>query len=386
MLPATHSYYDYRIVLIHELLLICFQARHKLADSKVAASTADRQQKELEARLEQSRAEAANLKSQQAETQHSHEEELQSLRHTMQLVSEHMRTAQKEFDSNLQASAAKLSALKADSEQKTEELARQLGESDFALRQLRGQLDTALSTSSQKQDSSEQEQQKEKSEGELEAVTQELGALKAQHQQSLLRHESSVSEYDESLKQHSADNTELKGDVADLQTQLAAAEQQLVQSREAAEKVKGQLQAKAAAAEETAAKLCEMQQQVQSQQPDPQEARVVAMEGKLQSLQTESADLEQEVVDLKIQLDQSRQQVPADIVCWASQMDAHDNTLIYCAAATMSMSKILLQLAASCVHGMHNSNNTAVKTVPCTATALSTAPLVSPRSSKPKMP
>lgn len=85
----------------HILLPCCSQARHKLADSKVAASTADKQQQELEVRLEQSRAEAANLKLQHTEAQQSHEDELQSLRHTMQLVSEHMRTAQKEFDSNL---------------------------------------------------------------------------------------------------------------------------------------------------------------------------------------------------------------------------------------------------------------------------------------------
>lgn len=309
-----HVYHDaisYNTALTHELLPFLFQARHKLADSKVAASLADRQQKELEAQLEQSKAEAANLKSQQAETQHSHEEELQSLRHTMQLVSEHMRTAQKEFDSNLQASAAKLSALKADSEQKTEELARQLGQSDFALRQLRGQLETAMSTSVQKQGGSGQEQQKEQSEEQLEAVTQELGVLKAQHEQSLQRHESSVSEYDDSLKQHSADNAQLQEDMAALQTQLAAAEQQLVQSRDAAENLKEQVQAKETAAGETASRLHELQQEVQSQQSDSQDAEVAAMADKLPSLQTKNSQLEQEAVELKSQLDHSRQQVSA---------------------------------------------------------------------------
>ena len=44
------------------------------------------------------------MKLQHSEAQQSHEDELQSLRHTMQLVSEHMRTAQKEFDSNLKVS------------------------------------------------------------------------------------------------------------------------------------------------------------------------------------------------------------------------------------------------------------------------------------------
>lgn len=280
----------------------------------MAASTAERQQKELEAQLEQSRAEAANLKSQQSEAQQSHEEELQSLRHTMQLVSEHMRTAQKEFDSNLQASAAKLSALKVDSEQKTEELARQLGESDFALRQLRGQLEAAMSTSAQQHDSSEQEQQKERNEEQLKGVTQELGALKAQHEQSLLRHKSSVSEHDDSLKQYRADNSQRKEDMAALQTRLATAEHQLVQSREAADKWEQELQAKATAAEETAAKLRELQHQVQSRQPGSQDAEEVTMKGSSPSLQTKDPLLVQEIIALKTQLDQSRQQVHAGLV------------------------------------------------------------------------
>lgn len=281
----------------------------------MAASTAEKQQKELEARLEQSRAEAANLKVQHSDAQQSHEDELQSLRHTMQLVSEHMRTAQKEFDSNLKASATKLSALKADSEQRTEELARQLGESDFALRQLRGQLETVMSTSSHQQESTQEEQPAEQDEDELEAVTQELGALKAQHEQSLLQHKSSVSEYDESLKQHGAESSQFKEDMAALQTLLAIAEQQFVQSKEAADKLEKELQAKTTAANEVESKLetqlHELQQQLHAQQTSFQDVELATD----RELQADNAQLEQEVSDLKTQLDQSRQQVSAVLCC-----------------------------------------------------------------------
>ena len=143
------------------------------------------------------RAEVANLKSQQAESQQSHEEELQSLRHTMQLVSEQMRTAQKEFDSNLKASAAKLSALKADSEQKCEELARQLGESDFALRQLRGQLETAMSKGPVLDNSPQQMPQETDNGTAVDSLTEELHVLKKQHASAILRHESTATEHDE---------------------------------------------------------------------------------------------------------------------------------------------------------------------------------------------
>ena len=289
----------------------------------MAASTADKQHKELEARLEQSRAEAASLKMQHSEAQQSHEEELQSLRHTMQLVSEHMRTAQKEFDSNLQASAAKLSALKADSEQRTEELARQLGESDFALRQLRGQLETAMSTSSHQQNSSGEEQQQEQAEDQLESVTQELGVLQEEHEQSLLQHKSSISEYDDALKQHSADKCQLTEDMAALHTQLATAEQQLVQSKDAVDKLEKELQVKAAAADEVElkleAQLRELRQQLQSEQAGSQDT-MVALEGELQA---ENAHLEQAVLEFKAQLDQSRQQVHATMLHWLCQLDTH---------------------------------------------------------------
>lgn len=275
----------------------------------MAASTAEKQQKELEARLEQSRAEAANLKVQHSEAQQSHEDELQSLRHTMQLVSEHMRTAQKEFDSNLKASAAKLSALKADSEQRTEELARQLGESDFALRQLRGQLETAMSTASHQQEISQEEQPIEQNGDELVAVTQELGALKKQHEASLLQHKSSLSDYDESLKQHGAENSQLKEDMIALQTQLATAEQQLVQYREAADKSKKELEARTTAADELKStletQLHELQQQLQVEHTRFSDVDL-AIEGELRA---ENAHLQQEVSDLKLQLDQCRQQV-----------------------------------------------------------------------------
>ena len=275
----------------------------------MAASTAEKQQKELEARLEQSRAEAANLKVQHSEAQQSHEDELQSLRHTMQLVSEHMRTAQKEFDSNLKASAAKLSALKADSEQRSEELARQLGESDFALRQLRGQLETAMSTASHQQETSQEEQPIEQDGDELVAVTQELGALKKQHEASLLQHKSSVSDYDESLKQHGAESSQLKEDMAALQTQLATAEQQLVQYREAADKSKKELEARTTAADELKSaletQLHELQQQLQVEHTRFSDVDL-AIEGELRA---ENDHLQQEVSDLKLQLDQCRQQV-----------------------------------------------------------------------------
>ena len=281
----------------------------------MAANTAEKQQNELEARLDQSRAEATNLKVQQSEAQQSHEDELQSLRHTMQLVSEHMRTAQKEFDSNLKASAAKLSALKADSEQRTEELARQLGESDFALRQLRGQLETGMSTSSHQQESSPEEQPIEQDGDELQAVTQELDVLKAQHERSLLRHKSSVSEYDESLKQQNAENSQLKEDMAALQTQLANTEQQLVHAKEAADKSEKELQAKTKAADKVESKLetqlHELQEQLQAQQTNFSDVEL-ATEGELQ---VENAQLEQEVSDLKTQLDRSRQQVCAVLCC-----------------------------------------------------------------------
>ena len=281
----------------------------------MVASTAEKQQKELEARLEQSRAEAANLKVQHSEAQQSHEDELQSLRHTMQLVSEHMRTAQKEFDSNLKASAAKLSALKADSEQRTEELARQLGESDFALRQLRGQLETVMSTSIHQQESSQEEQPMEQDGDQLEAVTQELGALKAQHEESLLQHKSSISKYDESLKQHGAEKSQLKQDMAALQTRLATAEQQVVQYKNAAENVGKELQARTMAADELEstreAQFYELQQQVQAQQTTFSDVDL-GTEGELHAKNTH---LEQEVSDLKIQLDQSRQQVCAVLCC-----------------------------------------------------------------------
>ncbi|KAL3144972.1 hypothetical protein ABBQ32_003476 [Trebouxia sp. C0010 RCD-2024] len=201
-----------------------------------------------------------------------------------------------------------------------------------------------MSTSGQKQNGSEQEQQKEQSEEQLEAVTQELGALKAQHEQSLLRHESSVSEYDDSLKQHSADNTQLKEDMAASQTQLAAAEQQLVQSRAAADKLKEQFQAKATAAEETASKVRELQRQVQSQQPESQHAEVVARDEKLQSLPPKNSQLEQEAVELKSQLDQSRQQVSAilfdGLVTWVA-------ILTRCCTLLPSTSTILQQQATS---------------------------------------
>lgn len=297
----------------------------------MAASTAEKQQKELEARLDQSRAEAANLKVQHSEAQQSHEDELQSLRHTMQLVSEHMRTAQKEFDSNLKASAAKLSALKADSEQRTEELARQLGESDFALRQLRGQLETAISNSSHQQESSQEEQPLGQDGDELEAVTQALDVLKAQHEQSLLRHKSSVSEFDDSLKQHNAENLQLKEDMAALQTQLAKTEQQLVHSKEAADKSEKELQAKTTAADEVESmlktQLHELQEQLQAQ-PTTFSDVDLATE---RELQAESAHLEQEVSDLKTQLDQSRQQVCAVFCCmlrWCTG-HSHSTMLLY---------------------------------------------------------
>lgn len=214
-----------------------------------------------------------------------------------------------------QASAAKLSALKADAEQRTEELARQLGESDFALRQLRGQLETAMSMPSHQQEGSQEEQPKEQDGEDLKAVTQELAAVKAQHEQSLLRHKSSVSEHDASLEQHAAESSQLKEDKAALQTQVATAKEQLVQFQDAAHKLENQLQDRATAADTIESKLQtqlqELQQQLQAQQTSFHDVEL-ATAGELQA---ENAHLEQEVSDLKTQLDQSRQQVCVGFCC-----------------------------------------------------------------------
>ena len=282
-----------------------FQARHKLADSKVGASTAEKQRVELEAQLEHSRAELASLKSQHTESQQSHEEELQSLRHTMQLVSEQMRTAQKEFDASSKASAAKLSALKADSEQKTEELAHQLGKSDFALRQLRGQLETAMSIKEPDQvDAQQQDQHRHVKDAELEALTQELNALKEKHESALSRHESSLTEHDDAVKEHLATNAQLKEGIAAMQAQMS--QQQLAQSS-----------AKAAADDHSqlVRQLAELKEQLISQasaaskqDTDSQHSRAALCE-ELDAAKAEHKQLEQSVLDLQTQLDQSRQQV-----------------------------------------------------------------------------
>ena len=295
------------------------QARHKLADNKVAASAAEKQRKELDAQLELSRAEVANLKSQQAESQQSHEEELQSLRHTMHLVSEQMRTAQKEFDSNLKASAAKLSALKADSEQKCEELARQLGESDFALRQLRGQPETAMSKGPVLDNSPQQMPQETDNGTSVDSLTEELHVLKKQHASAILRHESTATEHDDVVKQHLAQNLQLKEDMNALQTYLSSTEQQLMQSKEAAGKLESELQSKTVVASDTQSKLetqlSELQQQLQTQDDTASRQQVgsedaqAAIEKELQAVQAVNKELEHEVLNLKTQLDQSRHEV-----------------------------------------------------------------------------
>ncbi len=279
------------------------QAQHKLADSKVAASTAEKLRKQLEAQLEHAQADKANLEAQRSETQHSHEEELQSLRHTMQLISEQMRSAQTEFDSTLLTAAADLGSMKADSEQKTEELARQLGQSDFALRQLRAQLESATPAQAQTQDSTKQQ----KLEEQISNLTDELAVVKTQH-------ESAVADHDSKHEHVLVQSNQLQEQAISLQDQLEAAKEQFEQSEAKAGRLKTALQTKSKAADEKQTQLetqlSELQQQLKSQSSQSEANAVTdALEIEKQSSKAENDELQQQVMDLKTELDQSRQQV-----------------------------------------------------------------------------
>jgi len=244
------------------------QARHKLADSKVAAGTAEKQRKQLETQLQQAEADRANVKAQLSDSQHSHEEELQSLRHTMQLISDEMRNAQAEYESKLKAAAAELITVRADSEEKSEQLARQLGQSDFAVRQLRAELETASSVQSQTQQDSQQ-QDPQQLETQISSLTKELAALKTQHDSALSERDSEQTEHASKLEQAQGNNTQLQQDVVSLQDQLHAAKQQYEQAEGKADRLKAALQKKSTAAEEMQTqfetKVSKLQQQLQAQ-------------------------------------------------------------------------------------------------------------------------
>ena len=289
------------------------QARHKLADSKVAAGTAEKQRKQLETQLQQAEADKANVKAQLSDSQHSHEEELQSLRHTMQLISDEMRNAQAEYESKLKAAAAELSTVKADSEEKSEQLARQLGQSDFAVRQLRAELETASSVQSQTyQDSQQQDTQQ--LETQISSLTEELAALKTQHGSALSEHDSAQTEHASKLEQAQDNYTQLQQDIVSLQDQLHAAKQQYEQAEGKADRLKAALQKKSTGAEEMQTqfetKMSELQQQLEAQSAQMDSAAdKAAVEAQIQHMTAKNDSLQQEVVDLRTDLDESRQQV-----------------------------------------------------------------------------
>ncbi len=296
--------------------VLCYcgvQARHKLADSKVAAGTAEKQRKQLETQLQQAEADGANVKAQLSDSQHSHEEELQSLRHTMQLISDEMRNAQAEYESKLKAAAAELSAVKADSEEKSEQLARQLGQSDFAVRQLRAELETASSVQSQTQQDSQQ-QDTQQLDTQISSLTEELAALKTQHDSALSEHDSAQTEHASKLEQAQGNNSQLQQDVTSLQDQLRAAKQQYEQAEGKAVRLKAALQKKSTAAEEMQTqfetKVSELQQQLEAQSAQMDSATdKAAVEAQMQDMTANTDRLQQEVVDLRTDLDESRQQV-----------------------------------------------------------------------------
>ena len=280
----------------------------------MAASLADKQHKQLTTQLEQAEAEVANLKSQRSENQHSHEEELQSLRHTMQLISEQMRSAQTEFDTKLSTAAEELSSVKADSEERSEELARQLGHSDFALRQLRAEVEAFTTIQTATHDDNEQQSHRRELEAQVESLTQELTALKAQHEAVEAEHESLQAEHVSGLEQASTKTDQLQDQVNSLENQLVTTKQQYLQSEEKADRLKTALHSKSASAAEKQTQLetqvSELEQQVQLLTSQSElDAEKTALEKGLQSLQADKDELQQKVVDLKTDLDQSRQQV-----------------------------------------------------------------------------
>ena len=229
----------------------------------------------------------------------------------MQLISEEMRNAQTEYNSKLKAAAAELSSVRAESEEQSEQLARQLGQSDLALRQLKAELESGSSTQSQAQGDSQQPERQQELEGQVVTLTNDLAALQTQHDSALTERDARQSEHVKKLEQAQGSNAQLQQEVQSLQDQLEAARQQYEQAEGKADRLKSALQKKSTAADEAQTQLethvSELQQQLQLQSDAAGNSS--ALETETQVLKDENDELQQGLVDVQADLAESRQQV-----------------------------------------------------------------------------
>lgn len=282
----------------------------------MATSAADKQRTQLEEQLTASKAEVKTLDTQRSEAQQLHdsqislaqrlhEEELQGLRHTMHMVVEQLRSTQTEYEAKLATAAAELAAAQASSEQHMDQLARQLGESDFALRQLKSQANQLPHADSS--NSSEETGPPAAADNLLEAdsqaasLTQELDALKAQLTLTQDEHLSKA-------ESASAKHGELTEEVKSLKSQLELVTQQCqVLAREAEQHETAVKNQAAASADQKAELQAEVSQlQLQSRNSG---AEVVETATQLQQAQVQIQQLQQAVERAEQDHQQLAQQV-----------------------------------------------------------------------------
>ena len=306
----------------------CIQARKKLADSRVATSAADKQRKQLdekveglqtevkalkiqssetqdkhEEKVEQLQAEIKAHETQRSEAQRSHEEELQGLRQTMHMAVEQLRSSQTAYEAKLARVASDLTASQAEADQHAEDLARQLGQSDFALRQLKSQ---AEQLPNQEQSEAPEghldaaAQRLQRAESEVESLTQELDALKAQL----------TLAQDEQLKTAdaaAAEHAELRGSIEALESQSKAANLQQQQLTHDSAALQSSLESQVATAETEKAKLreqvAELQLQVETHQAQADssqsrlQSQLAAVQAELASSQKQQQELLEQVTN-----------------------------------------------------------------------------------------
>lgn len=255
-------------------------------------------------KTEELQAQITVQKEQHSEAQRSHEEELQGMRQTMHMAVDQLRSSQVAYEAKLAKAAADLTAAQADADQHAENLARQLGQSDFALRQLKSEADSlpSLDKDELPQDDTDKLQQ---AAVELETLQQELQALRAQL---TLSQDEQVSKAQAAAAEHA----ELKSRIHHLEAQLERADLQHQPGISDSASLRGNLQRQLTAGQKENAQLVrqvsELQQQVESIDIRIESSQS-ELKSELETARAELADLQDKLASSQHQQQDVLQQV-----------------------------------------------------------------------------